>query len=97
MNDETLLQSLEDAARRLSIELSYEDLKKGEVASHGGIFWLRGQRRIIIHRGLPVKDRLEVLTEILSGIDSSAVHMPPEARERLERARQKATARAAGA
>lgn len=86
MKDEALLQSLEDAAERLSIKLSYEELRKGEVASHGGIFWLRGERRIIIHRGLPVSERIEVLTDILAGVDFSGIHLLPEVRERLEKA-----------
>ncbi len=97
MKDETLLQSLEDAAERLSIKLSYEELRKGEVASHGGIFWLRGERRIIIHRGLPTAERIEVLTDILSGVDLSGIHLPPEVRERLERAAEKKAPRAAEA
>jgi len=97
MKDETLLQSLEDAARRLSIKLWYEELRKGEVASHGGIFCLRGERRIIIHRGLPTAERIEVLTDILSGVDLSGIHLPPEVRERLERTAEKKALQAAEA
>ena len=83
MKNETVLQLLEDAAERLDIKLSYEDLRKGEVSTPGGLFLLRGEKRIIIHRGLPPADRVEVLAEILSGVDSTGVHLPPEVRERL--------------
>ncbi|MBE7413750.1 MAG: hypothetical protein HS130_00410 [Deltaproteobacteria bacterium] len=97
MKDEALLQALEEAAERLSIKLSYEDLRKGEVTARGGIFQLRGETRIIVHRGLPVKDRAEVLTDILSGVDTSSIHLAPGVRERLEKARERAVPRAAEA
>ncbi|MBW7957271.1 MAG: hypothetical protein H3C68_05190 [Deltaproteobacteria bacterium] len=97
MKDEALLQTLEETAERLSIKLSYEDLRKGEVTARGGIFQLRGERRIIIHKGLPVKDRAEVLIDILSGVDTSSIHLPPALRERLEKARERALPRAAEA
>jgi len=97
MKNETVLQLLEDAAERLDIKLSYEDLRKGEVSTPGGLFLLRGEKRIIIHRGLPPADRVEVLAEILSGVDSTGVHLPPEVRERLEKARLKLVPEAARA
>lgn len=88
MRDEELLNVLEDAAARLQIKLDYEDLKKGEVATHGGLFVLRGEKRILIHKGLCVRDRVCVLLEILSGLDTESVHLPPDVRERLEAMRR---------
>ena len=90
MKDETLLSILEDTAEKLSIKLSYEDLRKGEVATHGGIFILRGEKRIIVHKSLTVGDKVDVLIDILSGVDTEGVHLPPEVRDRI--ARKKATA-----
>ncbi len=75
---------LEGTARKLSIKLSYEDLKKGEVDSHGGIFRLRDERRIIIHKNLSVAEKADVLLEILSGLDTEGVHLPPGVRESME-------------
>lgn len=83
MKDEALLNILEETAEKLSIKLSYDDLKKGEIATHGGIFVLRGEKRIIIHKNLSVSDKVDVLTDILSGIDTEGVHLPPEVRERI--------------
>ncbi len=83
MKDESVLDLLEETARRLSIELGYEDLRKGEVATPGGIFTLHGQRRILIHKGLTLKEKIDVLTEILGGVDTEDVHLPPDIRERL--------------
>jgi len=88
MKDEALLTKLEETAEKLSIKLGYEDLCKGVVCTHGGMFKLRGEHRILIHKGLNVKDRIEVLTDILSGIDTEGVHLPPDVRERLERHRK---------
>jgi len=90
MKDEALLEFLEEAAERLSIKLGYEDLRKGEVATPGGIFMLRGERRILIHKGLSVEDKVDCLSDILSNLDLEGIHLPPEVRERLDK--RKATA-----
>lgn len=87
MRDEELLSALEDAAARLSIKIDYEDLKKGEVATYGGLFVLRGERRILIHRSLSVKDKAAILIDILAGLDTESVHLPPDVREKLEAAK----------
>ncbi|MBI1910532.1 MAG: hypothetical protein HYS21_00860 [Deltaproteobacteria bacterium] len=88
MKDEALLALLEEATEKLSIKLGYENLRKGEVISHGGIFVLRGEKRILIHNGLTIKDKIEVLLDILTGLDTEGVHLPPEVRERIEAARR---------
>lgn len=90
MKDETLLSILEETAEKLSIKLSYEDLRKGEVATHGGIFILRGEKRIIVHKSLTVSDKVDVLIDILAGVDTEGIHLPPEVRERISK--RKATA-----
>lgn len=88
MKDEALLEILEQAAEALSIKLGYEDLRKGEVNTDGGLFLLRGEKRILIHKGLKVKDRVDVLTRILSSLDTEGVHLPPVARRRIEEAKE---------
>ena len=85
MENEAYLNILEETAERLSIKLSYEDLRKGEVATPGGIFMLRGERRILIHKGLTVEEKIDLLSEILSDLDTESVHIPVEVRDRLER------------
>lgn len=90
MKDDTLLHALEEAATRLDIKLSYEDLLKGVVATHGGMFLLRGEKRIIIHKGLQVRDKIELLAELLAAVNTEAIHLAPEVRDRIEKARLKA-------
>lgn len=97
MKDDTLLQALEEAAERLDIKLSYEDLLKGVVATHGGMFMLRGEKRIIIHKGLHVKDKIELLTELLAEVNTEAIHLAPEVRDRIEKAKLKAASKQAQA
>ena len=85
MNDESVLTLLEETAEKLSIKLGYEDLRKGVVATPGGIFVLRGEQRILIHKGLSLKEKIDVLTDILSGVDTEDIHLPPDVRKRLDR------------
>jgi len=91
MKDEARLVILEDTARKLAIKLSYEDLKKGVVDSHGGIFRLRDEKRIIVHKHLSVAEKIDVLLDILSGLDTDGVHLPPDIRESIEGVRKKRT------
>ena len=70
------------------MKLDYDDLRKGEVNTPGGAFVLRGKKHILVHKNLSVKEKVEVLVEILVGMDTEGVHMPPEARERIEEARR---------
>ncbi len=83
MKAELLLEKLEDTARRLSIKVDYDDLQKGEVRTRGGLFTLKGEQRIIIHRKLSVGERAEVLLGILSKLDTEGVHLPEAVRKRL--------------
>lgn len=83
MKNQELLTLLEETAEKLSIKLSYEDLRKGEVNTPGGMFLLRGEKRILIHKGLSVKEKIEVLTDLLAGVDTEGVHIPPGVRKKL--------------
>lgn len=88
MKNEQILNMLEEAAERLSIKLTYENLHVGEVNTTGGICELRGERRMIVHKGLTVKEKIEVLTDLLATVDTEEVHLAPGIRERLESARK---------
>lgn len=87
MKDDALLTILEETAEKLSIELDYEELRKGEVESYGDAFVLRGQRHIIIDKRLDTGERGDLLVEILAKFDTSEVHLAPEVRDRLDSAR----------
>ncbi len=89
MKDETLLTTLEETARKLSIQLEYDDLKKGAVDTPGGLFTLKGERRILLHKGLSPRERVRALTELLAAQDIESVHIPVEVRELLENEREK--------
>ena len=97
MKDEAILQALEEAAASLGIKLSYEDLLNGVVATHGGMFMLRGEKRIIIHKGLHVKDKIDLLAELLAEVSTEEIHLAPEVRDRIEKAKLKTAAKQAQA
>ncbi|MDH4226836.1 MAG: hypothetical protein OEV59_03655 [Deltaproteobacteria bacterium] len=65
MKHEETLIFLEQAAEGLSIQVGYDDLKKGEVNTHGGAFVLKGLKRILIHKHLSPREKAETLAEIL--------------------------------
>jgi len=87
MKDEVLLEKLEETAERLSIKVNYDDLHKGEIRTNGGIFTLNGEERILIHKKLSTKERVEILLRLLSGLDTEGLHLPDTVRKRLEGSR----------
>ena len=87
MKDESILSLLEETAERLSIKLTYDDLRKGEVNTHGGAYLLRGEKHFLIHKNLDVKEKVEILTDLLAHAETEDTHLAPELRERFERAR----------
>lgn len=89
MKDETILPLLEEAAERLTIKVSYDDLRKGEVNTPGGSCVLKGERRIIIHKKLSAGEKVDILMELLSEMDFEGIHLPVEIRERLEKIKAK--------
>lgn len=79
---------LEETAERLTVKLEYDDLRKGEVNTPGGTFVLKGKRHILVHKHLTLKEKIEVLTDILGDLDDiEGVHLPPEVRRKLEAAK----------
>lgn len=83
MKDNELLELLEETAEKLSVRLEYDDLKKGEIDTHGGTFLLRGARHILIHKHLTTAEKVDILAEILSQMDTEAIQLAPELRRRL--------------
>ncbi len=88
MKDEALLEKLEETALRLSIKVDYDDLHKGEVRTNGGIFTLKGEQRILIHKKLSLKDRVGVLLHLLSLLDTEGIHLPEAVRKRITSSRK---------
>jgi hypothetical protein len=89
MKDEIILPLLEEAAEKLSVKVYYDDLRKGEVNTPGGSCMLRGERRIIIHKKLYTREKVDILMELLSEMDFEGVHLPLEIRERLDKIKAK--------
>ncbi len=88
MKDELLLEKLEETAGKLSIKVDYDDLHKGDIRTNGGIFTLKGEQRILIHKKLSLKDRVAVLLGLLSILDTESLHLPDAVRKRIEGSRK---------
>ena len=76
---ERTLVDLEDLLRRLSIEVTYDRRLEGK----GGVCRVRGARRIIVQRGLPASEKVDLLLEGLRDVDLSGLDVPESVRERL--------------
>ncbi len=84
MKDDVILSTLEEAARSMSIKIQYDDLRKGEVNTAGGLFRLKDETRILIHKGLTTEEKVDKLLTLFASLDTETIHLPPAVRKRLE-------------
>jgi len=80
MTDSQLLQEFEALAHRLGIPISREDLMGGM----GGLFTLRGVKRIILDYRLDVPTQVDVLAQSFSRLPLDDIFIKPSVRERIE-------------
>ena len=81
-----ILAELEKLANRLGVAVRF-DAFDGGAAGKGGLCKLRGAPFIVIDGGLPILDKIAILSEALSTFDLEAIYLPPVLRTRLERRR----------
>ncbi len=84
VKDRELLKLIEDVIRdRLSVRLEYDDLRRAELNTTGGSFVFRNQRYIVVHKHLPVREKIAVLTEILADMNIDCSTLPDEVARRV--------------
>jgi hypothetical protein len=84
LNDELILNQLEELADRLGIEIRYENVTGDEEPSAGGLCRLKGVTVLIIHSQAPLKDKIELLIEVLKRFPIGDLYVRPVIRELLE-------------
>ena len=82
MKDTKLLTGLEEVAGMLGVKVRYENIKKNTARQpKGGLCYVHGEPRIIIHKNLTDSDKVAVLIEALQGFDLEGVFITPEVRQ----------------
>lgn len=84
MNDELILNQLEELADRLGIEIRYENVTGDEAPGVGGLCRLKGATVLIIHSQAPLRDKIELLIEVLKRFPIGDLYIRPVIRELLE-------------
>ncbi len=86
VKERELLKLMEDVIReRLSVRLEYDDLRRAELNTTGGAFVFRNQRYIVVHKHLPVREKVAILTEILADMNIDCSTLPEEVARRVKR------------
>jgi len=82
-----MLQELEAVLVRLGVPVRQEPFDPrmfGDLSSRGGLCRLRGQTVVLVDAHAPVLDRIAVLAEAASQLDSDSIHTPPAVRDCIE-------------
>jgi hypothetical protein len=85
MKDAKLISALEEVAGMLAVKVSYENIKKNTARqSKGGLCWVHGEPRIIVHKNLSDSEKAAVLIEAIQGFDLEGIFITPEVRQAIE-------------
>jgi hypothetical protein len=85
MKDDKLLAALEEVAGSLGIKVRHEQIKKNTARQpKGGLCYVHGEPRIILHKPLPTHEKVQVLIEALQSLDLENVYIAPEVRQAIE-------------
>jgi hypothetical protein len=83
VSDEFLLDQLEELADKLGIKVRYESVNLEESSSAGGLCRLKGEYVLIIQAQAPVKEKIQVMTEVLKRFPLGDIYIRPVIRELL--------------
>ncbi|MBI5044021.1 MAG: hypothetical protein HZC10_09410 [Nitrospirae bacterium] len=81
MKSELILQQLEELAEKLSIKVSYDSLREGNINTKGGICRVENNYRILVDKRLPAREKVDVIARCISKFDLSQYFIAPEVRE----------------
>lgn len=76
-------QEIFDSLKQLLTRLGHEVTVSKTLDGRGGDCLVKGERRVIVSRRLPLSDRIEVLLDVLGRQDLDGVEVPPELAEVL--------------
>ncbi|MBI1865996.1 MAG: hypothetical protein HYR98_09770 [Nitrospirae bacterium] len=87
MKIDDLAHELEEVARKLSVRVSYEDLRWEGPGGKGGSCRVHDERRIIINKALNKEDRARILARELGKFPLEEMSVPPGVREFIDDSR----------
>ena len=79
-----LLESLEDVATKIGIEVRYDILAAGPVHITSGACRMRDKNLVVVDRRLPVQEKLAALAKELAEFNLDEVYLTPAVREYVE-------------
>ena len=79
-----VLHAMEEACRKLGVEVRYEDFSSDEIRPVSGRCRLLDNDLILIDRGLSAAERIRALREAMEGLNVEQIYLPPAVRESLE-------------
>jgi hypothetical protein len=83
VSDEFLLDQLEELANKLGIKVLYEKVTLEDSSSAGGLCRWKGEYVLIIDALAPLKEKIQVLTEVLKRFPLGDIYIRPVIRELL--------------
>jgi hypothetical protein len=84
LDESALIKELEEIARRLGIEVRYENLKKEGGFTSGGLCLLKGQYLLIVNSRAAARDKIDALAAAVNRFDLTRLYLKPGVRDFLD-------------
>lgn len=85
MTPPDIFRELSKLAHRLGIVVRFEPFDARVIEGRGGLCRLRGVPTVMADAGLPLLDKIGVLTEALATFNLEVLYVPPLIRARISR------------
>ena len=87
MEEERLLSLLEETAQRLGIAVRYERFDGADVSVRDGLCLVKGEKVLFMDKRRTLREKIGVLVQTISNLDSETTYMPPVVRELIDEMR----------
>ncbi len=87
MDEQTIIDQLEELAKRFGIQIRYEPIRQDEdfVRVVGGLCLLRREYVLIIDSKAAMRDKIRTFAEALKHFDLDQIYIKPAIRELLDK------------
>ena len=79
-----MLSLLEETAQRLGIAIRYERFDGADVSVRDGLCLVKGEKVLFMDKRHTPREKIQVLAQTISDLDSENTYMPPVVRELID-------------
>ena len=85
MQSEKLFNHLKDVAEKLGVTVVEQRLQGGGIHVRSGLCRIKGEKKFILEKKLPMRDKIDLLADCLCTMDLNGLFLVPQIRDLLDK------------